>query len=112
MTKKTSKHVVVPSKVNRKTNHNASLAIDKALESTVILIGHYYHEALRKYVNDEGVIATKMTPSGQGDDPTTVNPLDCLADDLGKVQKAMLYVNNIQRIRQDDSIDPKINPLS
>ncbi len=88
-----------------------SEAFDKALEASVTLIGHYYHQALSKYVDGDGNIVQSMPKVGDGpDDGPAMSPIDSLALDLAKIQQAAIFVNNLQRIRQDSSVDPVKNP--
>ena len=90
-----------------------SEAFDKALEASVTLLGHYYHQALSKYVDSDGSIVKSMPKLGDGpDDGPAMSPIDSLALDLAKVQQAALFINNLQRIRSDAAIDVTKNPLN
>ena len=90
-----------------------SEAFDKALEASVTLIGHYYHQALSKYVGEDGNIVNAMPKLGDGpDDGPAMSPIESLAVDLAKIQQATLFVNNLQRIRSDSAIDVTKNPLN
>lgn len=83
-----------------------SPAFDSALELTNELVGAYYNMLLQKYVQD-GKAIEKLTVPGQGaeDDPITLDAVQMLAVDLQKVQQVVLFLNTLQRLRQDTAID-------
>jgi len=90
-----------------KTNKvGLSPAFDGALELTNELIGAYYNMVLQKYVKD-GKAIEKLTVPGQGaeDDPIVIDAVQMLAVDLQKVQACVLFLNTLQRLRQDTAID-------
>ena len=102
--------VVIEMSVNKT---GKSEAFDKALEASVTLLGHYYHQALSKYVDSDGNIVKSMPKVGDGpDDTAPMSPIDSLALDLAKVQQAALFINNLQRIRSDAAVDVTKNPLN
>ncbi len=98
--------------IDRGTNKTGqSEAFDKAISASVTLLSHYYHAALSKYVDTDGNIVKSMPVVGDGPDAQpALSPLDSLSLDLAKIQQAAIFVNNLQRLRQDDSIDPVKNP--
>ncbi len=98
---------VAPSAESLKVNKaGQSPAYDGALELTNELIGAYYNMVLQKYVKDGKAIEKISVPGqGDGDEPTLLDAVQMLAVDLQKIQTVTLFMNTLQRLRQDSAID-------